>query len=126
MSPDDDKDDAGAERRIHARFETRIDVDYGSGDNFLFSRISNISEMGIFILTQDPLEIGSMIELRFAHDDVRLELQGQVVWINPVRQDGDNINPGMGVQFIDLTPELREEVVDLVHTIAYLTDEDQN
>ena len=50
-------------------------------------------------------------------------LDGEVTWINPYRQHGENINPGMGVRFIELTPDLREEVVALVRTVAYLRDD---
>ena len=56
----------------------------------------------------------------------RLELDGEVVWINAVRPDGTHINPGMGVRFLALTPALREAVVDMVRTVAYLQGEGEN
>jgi hypothetical protein len=40
--------------------------------------------------------------------------------INPYRPFGDNLNPGMGVRFRELSPELRERIVALVRTVAYL------
>ena len=43
-----------------------------------------------------------------------------VAWINPLRTDRENLNPGMGVRFTDLSPEQRERVVSLVKTVAYL------
>ncbi|MGB0679537.1 MAG: hypothetical protein ACPGUV_07750, partial [Polyangiales bacterium] len=59
--------------------------------------------------------------LRFGlPDSLRLELVGEVAWVNHPRDDGDDINPGMGVRFASLTPEQREQVVALVRTIAYL------
>lgn len=108
-------------RRSYERFPTSISVDYGSGDTFLFSYVDNISEMGIFIRTDTPSPIGTPMTLRFSHDSTgSLEIEGEVAWINPVKIDGDNPNPGMGVQFTNLTPELREQVVELVKTVAYL------
>lgn len=119
MTADDDPD-----RREHERYDARLEVDYRSGENFLFSYIQNISEMGIFIRSDEPLPVGTEIDLRFKPDDEDpVELRGQVVWVNPVRLGGDNINPGMGVRFLDLTSEARERVVSLVQTIAYLQDE---
>lgn len=113
----------GAERRKHERIDTQIEVDYGSGDTFLFSYITNISEMGIFIRSEDPLPIGKAIELKFTtHDGTALELRGEVAWINPVRLDGDNPNPGMGVRFVGLSKAARESIVELVKTVAYLPD----
>ena len=111
----------GAERREHARYDLSVEVDYSHGDTFLFSYIENISEMGIFIRTEDPLALGTEIELAFTPPGgERLRLRGEVVWINPVKPGGENLNPGMGVRFVDLGPEDRERVVDLVRTIAYL------
>ena len=113
------------DRRVHTRYETSIAVDYASGDTFLFAYLQNISEMGIFIRTDEPLAIGTRLTLRFHVDEsAPLVLEGEVTWVNPYRQSGDNINPGMGVRFIELTPERREHVVELVRTVAYLNDED--
>jgi type IV pilus assembly protein PilZ len=123
MSEQDDssKSQGGLERRLHERFDTSISVDYSSGETFLFSYIQNISEMGIFIRSDEPLPIGSVLELRFAPDGQEpIELAGEVTWVNPYRPFGDNLNPGMGVRFQQLTPEMRERIVALVRTVAYL------
>jgi type IV pilus assembly protein PilZ len=119
-----DKPTTGAERREHQRFETTISVDYASGDTFLFAYLQNISEMGIFVRTETPLAIGTRLRLRFQVGDSELALDGEVTWINPVRPTGDNLNPGMGVRFIELTPDTREEVVSLVRTVAYLNSDE--
>lgn len=119
MTSHDDED--GAERRIHERFDTTFKVDYASGETFLFAYLTNISEMGIFVRTESPLPIGTTLRLRFSIDDTEtMELDGEVMWINPVRVSGDNLNPGMGVRFANLTAERREQVVALVRTVAYL------
>lgn len=125
----------GSERRSYERFATRLHVDVTSGESFLFAYITNISEMGIFVHSESPLPIGTELRLRFTpqpraaegsaaeHDGAALELDGMVVWINPLRAHGDNPNPGMGVRFSNLTPEQRERVVALVRTVAYLQDD---
>ncbi len=114
------------ERRIHERFPTRIAVDVHSdgpsGDHFLFAYIENISEMGIFVRTDDPLPPGTEITLRFTAESNRVELDGCVMWINPLREDGDNPNPGMGIRFESLSPEDRERIVEVVRAVAYLND----
>lgn len=106
------------DRRGHIRYPVELEVDYASGDTFLFSYVTNISEMGIFIRSEHPPAVGTALRLRFGSSDV--ELCGEVVWVNPLRLYGDNPNPGMGIQFTNLTVELREKVVDLVRTVAYL------
>lgn len=129
---DDDRDDPGAaeNRRAAQRVETVLSVDYASGDTFLFSYITNISVMGIFIQTLDPMMPGTRLRLRFAPppeadagEPGAIELEGEVVWINPFKPGGDNPNPGMGVRFSTLSPAQRERLVELVRTIAYLREE---
>ena len=68
---------------------------------------------------------GTRLRLRFQVEDAEpLTLEGEVTWINPLRESGDNLNPGMGVRFIELTPDKREEVVGLVRTVAYLHEDE--
>jgi type IV pilus assembly protein PilZ len=116
---------SGAERREHQRFDTAIAVDYASGETFLFAYLQNISEMGIFIRTDHPATVGTRLRLRFhaEQEDDPLTLDGVVTWINPLRASGDNLNPGMGVRFMELSPDKREQVVSLVRTVAYLHDD---
>jgi type IV pilus assembly protein PilZ len=116
----------GAERREHQRFDTAIAVDYASGETFLFAYLQNISEMGIFIRTDHPSTVGTRLRLRFHAEAAEdpLTLDGEVTWINPLRASGDNLNPGMGVRFIELSPDKREQVVSLVRTVAYLHEDD--
>jgi type IV pilus assembly protein PilZ len=99
-------------------------VDCETEDTFLYASIRNISEMGIFVATRQPLEIGTRLRLRFAPPGSRqpFTLIGIVQWINPVRVLADNLNPGMGIIFVELTLQDRERLVDAIHTIAYIRD----
>jgi type IV pilus assembly protein PilZ len=89
---------------------------------FLYANITNISEVGIFVATREPLEVGTELTLRFAPPNApeAFVLAGQVQWVNPVKMLSENRNPGMGVRFIRLTMEDRERIVDAIRTIAYL------
>jgi type IV pilus assembly protein PilZ len=123
MNAEQDDSD-GSERREHTRYETSVAVDYASGETFLFAYLKNISAMGIFIRTNEPLAVGTSLRLRFHVDEEDpLVLDGEVTWINPFRPNGENLNPGMGVRFTELTRERREQVVALVRTVAYLRDD---
>lgn len=124
---DDERDEkppvSGKDRRTYDRVPVSWEVDCTVEDTFLYASIANISAMGIFIRTEEPLAIGTEMDLAFhppGYD--AFHLRGQVAWVNPVRADGDNPNPGMGVRFLELTPEDRERLVDVVHAIAYLRD----
>jgi type IV pilus assembly protein PilZ len=115
--------DSAAERRIHDRFEVTWSVDCVATDTFLFASIANISEMGIFVLTTEPLLVGTRLILSFSppgHEPFKLE--GRVAWVNALRENGDNPNPGMGVRFVDLKLDDRERLVDVIRTIAYVRE----
>jgi len=113
----------GEERREHDRFPVTWAVDCVTEDTFLYASIANISAMGIFVKTTEPLAVGTELELTFAAPDHEpFRLRGKVQWINPVREDGDNPNPGMGIQFLGLSNEDRERLVTVVHAIAYVND----
>lgn len=109
-------------------------VDCSTEDTFLYASIANISALGIFVRTESPLQAGTQLTLRFSLRGAavglvaegvgdELVLRGSVQWVNHVRPGGDNPNPGMGIRFIDLTPDERERLVEAVRSIAYLREE---
>jgi type IV pilus assembly protein PilZ len=114
----------GRERREHRRVLVSMEVDYRCDNTFLFAYITDLSAMGIFIQTNDPHPPGTSLNLRFQPaGGPQLDVEGRVIWVNPPRKHG-SINPGMGVQFVDLTPAQREQVKALVRTFAYLSDDE--
>jgi type IV pilus assembly protein PilZ len=115
----------GRERREHQRVPVCLEVDYRSDDTFLFAYITDMSAMGIFIQTVTPKPAGTLLNLRFrTPDGKRIDVQGRVIWINQPH-GADSINPGMGVQFVDLTAGEREQILGLVRTFAYLSDDEE-
>jgi type IV pilus assembly protein PilZ len=111
------------ERRSYDRFDVEWAVDCVADDTFLYASIANISAMGIFVKTIDPLAVGTRLMMSFEPPGYEpFKLQGQVAWVNVLRPDGDNPNPGMGVRFVNLRPEDRERLVEVIRTIAYVRD----
>lgn len=113
----------GRDRRQFERVLVDVEVDYRHDDTFLFAYITDISEMGIFIRTNNPETPGTRLNLRFTPPglDEPLELEGEVIWVNPYRPgDRENLNPGMGVKFVDLQSWQRLRLTEFVKTFAYL------
>jgi type IV pilus assembly protein PilZ len=120
---------AGKEKRRHARapLRARVDFELVSEETFLFEYASNVSRGGIFLATRNPLPVGTRLVLRFALPDElatrTIRVAGQVIWVNPYVEGGQNLNPGMGVEFLDLSHEDQEAISRIVRRIAVLTDE---
>ena len=115
---------AGRERREHERITMCLEVDYRCDETFLFAYITDMSAMGIFVQTTSPQPAGTLLNLRFrTQDGARMDVEGRVVWVNHPR-GADSINPGMGVQFVDLTAVQRDQIMGLVRTFAYLSDDE--
>jgi type IV pilus assembly protein PilZ len=112
-------------RRTDQRVPVALEVDYKARDTFLFAYITDISAMGIFVCTDQPEPRGTRLNLRFRVGTELIELEGEVIWINAPRpDDSEGRNPGMGVQFRNLSPAQREEMLRLVRTFAYLNDDE--
>jgi type IV pilus assembly protein PilZ len=116
--------ESGSDRRQHERVLVDLEVDYQCKDTFLFAYITDISAMGIFVQTKSPEPPGTRLNLRFTiPGGQQLELEGEVIWVNTYRPNATSGNPGMGVQFVDLTEMQRQRLTKLVRTFAYLDDE---
>lgn len=116
------------DRRSAERFDVMWSVDCETEETFLYAAITNISAMGIFVSTTEPLPVGTRMTLRFTpahagHGGDDFVLTGVVQWVNPLRPHEDNPNPGMGIRFTSLTPPDRERIVETIRTIAYLREE---
>jgi uncharacterized protein (TIGR02266 family) len=97
---------AAQERRITAR--KVINREFASVDELIHEYVNNISRTGAFIRSDDPLPIGTKVQLRFTVilDELEtLEGIGEVVRVVP---PGGKQAPGMGVVFTELTGYSRQ------------------
>lgn len=127
-------DQAPPNRRSETRHPVHLEVDCANsgGETFLYAYITDISTMGIFIRTDTPLPVGTMLELGFTppasgEDNEppprRLELTGEVMWNTSGRPGDATSPPGMGVRFHHTSPKTRQRLLEIVRAIAYLDSE---
>jgi type IV pilus assembly protein PilZ len=125
--PDDRR--TAQDRREHERVLVSFEVDYRCDDTFLFAYITDLSAMGIFVQTSTPHAPGTQLNLSFKPPGggPPIDIEGRVIWVNRPRPESpESRNPGMGVQFMDLTPPQREQIMGLIRTFAYLPDDDDD
>jgi uncharacterized protein (TIGR02266 family) len=116
--------DEDGRRDVRVPLKARVDYELMSEDTFLFEYTSNLSRGGIFLATRNPLPVGTQLNLRFALPEEKrtIETTGQVVWVNEYRPGGENINPGMGIEFVDLVEKDRNAITRLIKRKAMLAD----
>ena len=115
--------------RASERFDLEVKVDLESDHNFYTGLTQNISAGGVFIATHHIRRIGDRITLKFSlpGSDQTLAVETEVRWIreNSALQKIDGAS-GMGVRFINLTPEASAVIQRFIEArdSLYYDDED--
>jgi molecular chaperone DnaK len=115
--------------RASERFDLEVTVDLESDHNFYTGLTQNISSGGVFIATHHLRKIGDRITLKFTlpGSPKTVEVETEVRWIREntalMRADGGT---GMGVRFINLSPEAKAAIDSFVQSreSLYYDDED--
>lgn len=95
------------DRHIDAR--RTINHEFGSVEQFITEYVTNLSRSGVFIRSDEPLPIGTRVNLRFTvifNELETIEGVGEVVRV--VEPGTPGHLPGMGVVFVELTQVSRE------------------
>lgn len=104
------------ERRIHARVDTCLRLEYKLAEGIIEAKSKDVSLSGMFIQTDHPLEIGDRLNLAIQRSDDAPVIQaiGEVVRV--VNPDSGSEKSGVGVRFVEMDPEDRKDLQ------AYLVD----
>lgn len=107
--------------RRHNRIAIDMGIDCTHSSSVLKGFARNISEGGVFIETDDPLEIGSRLTLSFTlpGQSAPLAVPGEVVRRIEL---GREFRYGLGIQFRGMPAASREQILDfLVHKSLQVT-----
>jgi uncharacterized protein (TIGR02266 family) len=108
------------DRRATARYAARFAVRFGTVDEFKREYATNISAGGLFIRTEAPPDMSSVI-------DVVLELpggdpvEGKALVVHRISAEDAarlNVEPGAGVQFVEGDDKFRERIDRFVAELA--------
>jgi uncharacterized protein (TIGR02266 family) len=105
----------GRDRRKHPRKELNIEIVYSSLENFFYDYAVNISLGGMFIKTDNPLQVGSRINLRFSLPGSKkiIETKGRVMHTVSGKSRTKHAQHGMGIQFQELSERDRDLIESL-------------
>src|SRR6185436_2506966 len=109
------KSSAQLERRRFERAPITAQVEYeltnsSSGPSRVRRNIANISLGGLFITTQEPIKQGTRMVVRF-----ELPNRHRVIAVTRVRYARKGI--GLGVEFLNLDEEDKEEIKELIASL---------
>lgn len=89
-------------RRKSPRMDLILKVRYRSKEDFREALIRSISEVGIFLATNAPFDVGYqfLLEIHLPQKKGIIRGKCQVVWVNQI--EAEECPKGMGVEFLDL------------------------
>lgn len=90
-----------------------MQVEFRTASSFLVAYSVNLSRGGMFLETEHPAEVGSLITLHFAVPGADpITVVGRVTWRRPAQQDQEP--PGIGIEFQHMDDELGAVIDGLV------------
>jgi type IV pilus assembly protein PilZ len=102
-----------SEPRISLAFRVRYNTPEGQRFE---SRAGGIGGGGMFIESHTPLPVGTKLVMEFSLPEKPEEwllTKGVVAWVCP-KADQYTFSPGMGVQFTEVTQDIRDRILELV------------
>ena len=104
---------ATLDKRRSARTPIVVRVDYSTVDSFFSEFTRNINEGGLFIETDEPCPVDTVVSLQFQvpGGDEPVRVRGRVVWLD------EGGAPGMGIEFEDLDGAARARINQLVRRL---------
>ncbi|MBI4791885.1 MAG: PilZ domain-containing protein [Deltaproteobacteria bacterium] len=109
------------EKRKSPRIPVQFDVTILHDEDYLISFTRDISADGMFINTPAPLAKGEKITVGFAIGaEKAISVKAKIIWVNV---DCPEIDRGMGIKFINVSPKTKKSILLLVNRIAILPDD---
>ncbi|HTS79462.1 MAG TPA: TIGR02266 family protein [Myxococcaceae bacterium] len=92
--------------RSSTRVPLQTQVDLTSDSNVFTGFSTNLSEGGVFVATLKALPVGTPVDLTFSlPGKARIAVHGEVRWTREIDDRAPDVFPGVGVRFVDLSPE---------------------
>lgn len=103
------------EKRKNKRVTFSSIISMESEDNLYTGVSQDISTGGIFVVTDRLLPLGTKILVEFIipPNDRKIKICGEVRWLRESNNKSDT-DPGMGLQFVDLSEEDRQALESFI------------
>jgi len=104
-----------SERRRHRRVRVTLPVVVQTPRGFMEGETRDISEGGVFVEYSEQPELGQTFQviIKFSRDR-SISVTGKKAWCGNIHINGKTTYSGMGVRFIEISPEDRQLISALV------------
>jgi len=84
-----------------------VKMSFESESDFFRAYIGNLAKGGLFVKTGKVLPVDTLLNVEFTlpKSNHVIHTTGKVMWTRSKKKSSDKIPPGMGIQFIDISPE---------------------
>lgn len=96
------------ERRAYPRLQLSVTVNFESAHNFYCGKTRDISAGGLFIESDVPLPVGTLMTVELHLLKTRVRAETEVMWVL-IDEEGRSV--GMGVRFLHLPDRIRDKIV---------------
>jgi len=78
----------------------------------------DLGDGGVFIRTPNPLDLGEefVLKLHLAEGEAPIEVACKVIWTNKYGKESRQLRRGMGVKFMNLSPQLQSRVESYIQS----------
>jgi uncharacterized protein (TIGR02266 family) len=98
-------------RRVSPRVAVTVNVSMQTEHNFYAGLTENISEGGLFIATYEEFPLGTLMDMTVTLPDIPpIQVRGEVRWVREYNEFTAEVSPGIGVRFLELSPESRRVI----------------
>lgn len=106
-------------KRTMPRIGLNVDIGIQTGNNFYTGFTEDISEGGLFVATYDFKPIGTKLNVTFTLPNGHIVMAtGTVRWIREFNPLTPDVQPGMGIQFDELSPQDRNQINEYIRKNA--------
>ena len=94
------------EQRDASRMELEVPIGLEGDNRFYTGTTDDLSRGGLFVATDDPLQVGTELRLSFVlPDGYRVSARAEVAWVRVPRYRPHELPAGMGIRFDRLSGE---------------------
>ena len=100
------------------RYKIEMDAELTSNGKRVTGKISDISEGGVFVTTDGPIEVSPKLHMKFRYHTMDFLMQGKVV--REIENEANESEYGYGIEFCEIPRENQKRLKKLIQALELL------